>query len=96
MRGTMDDVVNVHEAKTHLSRLLQRVEAGEEIVIARGGTPIARIVPMPAPRTWPGPGLLKGKAWAADDAWDPDPELEAAWEAEEDWMLPPKADGDPA
>jgi prevent-host-death family protein len=95
MAGTMDDVVNVHEAKTHLSRLLQRVEAGEEIVIARGGTPIARIVPMPAPRKWPGPGLLKGKAWAAEDAWDPDPELEAAWEAEEDWMLPVKDDGDP-
>ncbi|WP_394826279.1 type II toxin-antitoxin system Phd/YefM family antitoxin [Pendulispora albinea] len=37
--------VNVHEAKTHLSRLLQRVSAGEEIVIARGGRPIAKIVP---------------------------------------------------
>jgi hypothetical protein len=50
---------------------------------------------MPAPRKWPGPGLLKGKAWAAEDAWGPDPELEAAWEAEEDWMLPVKDDGDP-
>jgi prevent-host-death family protein len=37
--------VNVHEAKTHLSRLLQRVEAGEEILISRAGTPIARLVP---------------------------------------------------
>lgn len=42
--------VNVHEAKTHLSRLLQRVEAGEEIVIARAGRPIARIVPLEPPR----------------------------------------------
>lgn len=39
-------VVNVHEAKTHLSRLLRRVAAGEEIVIARGGHPIARLVPV--------------------------------------------------
>ena len=39
-------VVNVHEAKTHLSRLLQRVAAGEEIVISRAGKPIARLVPI--------------------------------------------------
>ena len=38
--------VNVHHAKTHLSKLLQRVSAGEEIVIARGGEPIARLVPI--------------------------------------------------
>lgn len=37
---------NVHEAKTHLSRLLQRVEAGEEVVIARAGKPVARLVPL--------------------------------------------------
>ncbi len=37
--------VNVHEAKTHLSRLLQRVESGEEIVISRAGRPVARLVP---------------------------------------------------
>jgi prevent-host-death family protein len=43
--------VGVHEAKTHLSRLLRRVLAGEEVVIARGGTPIARLVPVgDAPR----------------------------------------------
>jgi prevent-host-death family protein len=38
--------VNIHEAKTHLSRLLQRVAAGEEIVISRAGKPIARLVPV--------------------------------------------------
>lgn len=42
--------VNVHEAKTHLSRLLRRVAAGEEIVIARGGVPIARLVPVETAR----------------------------------------------
>lgn len=39
--------VNIHEAKTHLSRLLARVETGEEIIIARGGKPIAKLVPIP-------------------------------------------------
>lgn len=38
--------VNVHQAKTHLSKLLQRVAAGEEIVIARGGEPVAKLVPI--------------------------------------------------
>ena len=42
--------VNVHEAKTHLSRLLERVVGGEEIVIARAGTPVARLVPIKADR----------------------------------------------
>ena len=39
-------MVNVHEAKTHLSRLLAQVEAGEEVVIARNGKPVARLAPM--------------------------------------------------
>lgn len=43
--------VNVHEAKTHLSRLLQQVEAGEEVVIARAGKPVARLVPLEKPST---------------------------------------------
>jgi prevent-host-death family protein len=43
-------VVNVHEAKTQLSRLLARVEAGERIVIARAGKPVAVLVPIDAPR----------------------------------------------
>jgi len=42
--------VGVHEAKTHLSRLLLRVAAGEEVVIARGGRPVARLVPIVEPR----------------------------------------------
>jgi prevent-host-death family protein len=48
--------VNVHEAKTHLSRLLLRVAGGEEIVIARAGKPIARLVPIE-----PGPKRLIGQ-----------------------------------
>lgn len=53
-------VVNVHEAKTQLSRLLARVEAGEEITIARAGQPFARLVPL-APRAPRVPGRFKGK-----------------------------------
>lgn len=53
----MARTVTVHEAKTHLSRLLRAVEAGEEIIIARGDTPVARLVlaePAPAVRHQPG------------------------------------------
>ena len=53
-------IVNVHQAKTHLSRLLERVVAGEEVVIARAGNPVARLVPIQReePRN---PGLVKGR-----------------------------------
>jgi prevent-host-death family protein len=70
------DQVNIHEAKTHLSRLVERVEAGEEIVIARGGRPVARLVPL-RQRTEARPlGLRRGKIWMAPD-WD-SPEVNAA------------------
>jgi len=68
--------VNVHEAKTHLSRLLQRVESGEEITIARSGTPIARLVPMRSSRA-SAQGMDEGKVWIAPNFDDPDPEIEA-------------------
>ena len=74
-------VVNVHEAKTHLSRLLARVAGGEEIVIARGGTPVARltaVAPSHARRT---PGALKGRMRLVDDLDAPLPKDELdAWE----------------
>ena len=62
------DTVNIHEAKTHLSRLLERVERGETITIARAGTPVAvlsRFEPeAPLRRT---PGGDRGAIWIADD-----------------------------
>jgi prevent-host-death family protein len=71
-------LVNVHEAKTQLSRLLERAHAGEEIVIAKNGKPYARLVPLEAPKARE-PGLLKGKLEEA--FFDPLPEQElAAWE----------------
>jgi prevent-host-death family protein len=62
----MSVTVGVHEAKTHLSRLLRRVSAGEEIVIARGGEPIARLVPV-APRRQRLLGQDKGRFEVPDD-----------------------------
>ena len=73
-------VVNVHEAKTHLSRLLAQVEAGEEIVIARNGTPVARLEAYRR-RGKRRPDALKGKVTIPDSFFDPLPEEElAAWE----------------
>lgn len=74
----MPVIVNIHEAKTHLSRLLDRVRAGEEIVVAKAGAPIARIVPYQEakPRV---PGIVEGRV---DDRFFeslPKEEL-AAWE----------------
>jgi prevent-host-death family protein len=64
----MATIVNIHEAKTHLSKLLARVIAGEEIVIARAGTPVARLAPLPpAPPLKRLPGIDKGKVWMAKD-----------------------------
>jgi prevent-host-death family protein len=53
--------VNVHEAKTHLSRLLARVAAGEEVLISRAGTPVARLVPVGKPRGKRKAGRFVGK-----------------------------------
>jgi len=58
--------VNVHEAKTHLSRLLQAVEAGEDVVIARDGRPVARLVLVHAPEPRP-LGLWRGRLELAPD-----------------------------
>jgi prevent-host-death family protein len=73
--------VNVHEAKTHLSRLLKRVEAGEEITISRAGTPIARMIAAGAQGNARPLGMDKGKIWMADDFDRPNPKLEALFYA---------------
>jgi prevent-host-death family protein len=68
--------MNVHYAKTHLSRLLDRVAAGEEIVLGKNGKPIAKLVPIgPVVRR---PGRLKGKIKIAPDFDAPLPEKLAA------------------
>ena len=75
----MTQIVNIYDAKTQLSRLVDRAAAGEEILIARAGTPLARLIPLstPAPRE---PGLLRGLA-VPDAAFAPlDPDDAALWE----------------
>jgi len=61
-------IVNVHEAKTNLSKLLEQVERGEEIVIARAGQPVAKLSRYRPPRRAIGPpGGMEGEIWIADD-----------------------------
>ena len=73
-------VINVHQAKTQLSRLLALVETGEDVVIARRGEPVARLVGC-KPRSKRQPDVLKGEAVISESFFDPLPEEElAAWE----------------
>jgi prevent-host-death family protein len=81
----METKVNVHEAKTHLSRLLAQVERGERVVIARAGKPIATLEPIPHDRQRRTPGRDKGKIVIRADFDDPLPEFDP------DYMHP----GDP-
>ncbi|WP_018954723.1 type II toxin-antitoxin system Phd/YefM family antitoxin [Thioalkalivibrio sulfidiphilus] len=75
----MSTTVNVHEAKTHLSRLLKRAHDGEEIILAKAGRPYARLVPLGSTPSKRQPGRIKGRVEEA--FFDPLPEDElAAWE----------------
>lgn len=73
-------VVNMHEAKTQLSKLVARAEAGEDIVIARDGKPVIRLTPVPAPARWAQrvDGLLAGQFQVSEDFDAPVPNFEAA------------------
>ena len=66
--------VNIHEAKTHLSRLLEQVSAGERVVISKAGTPIADLVPHQAATVTF--GGLKGEIAYDDQAFDIDPDIQ--------------------
>ena len=77
--------INVHEAKTQLSKLIAAAEAGEEVIIARHGKPVARLVPVEAARPKRRAGSMKGKIWLDDSFFDPLPEEELrAWEGGDD------------
>lgn len=60
-------VINIHDAKTQFSKLVEAVSQGDEIVIARAGKPAARLVPINANKTVRQPGAMKGKLQIADD-----------------------------
>jgi prevent-host-death family protein len=77
-----DAPINIYDAKTQLSALVERAAAGEEIVIAKAGKPVARLVPLarrPAPLRF---GAWEGQGWVAADFDAPDPDLVAAFEGE--------------
>ncbi len=63
----MGKTVNIHAAKTHLSRLVEEAAAGEEIVIAKAGRPVARLVALEAQRLRPKPGSMRGRIHIAED-----------------------------
>ena len=73
--------VKVHEAKTNLSKLIKRARRGEEVVIARGSTPVVRLVPIGAVKGRRQPGALRGKLRVGRKFFAPLPPAElAAWE----------------
>ena len=84
----MTHTVNVHDAKTHLSKLLERAEAGEEIVIARAGRPVARLVPYGNDRPKRVFGRLRGQIVIHGDFNADDEEI--AREFEESGIFPPE------
>lgn len=78
--STSSEVINVHAAKTQLSKLLERAEAGEEIVIGRAGKPIAKLVPYVPDRPKRVFGALKGQIVIHGDFNDLDAEIERDFE----------------
>ncbi|HUZ35292.1 MAG TPA: type II toxin-antitoxin system Phd/YefM family antitoxin [Streptosporangiaceae bacterium] len=79
----MPESVNVYEAKTHLSQLLERVAAGEEIVIARAGRPVARLVPLTKLVQRREPGAWRGMVRMPPDFDELPAELSAAFRGED-------------
>ncbi|HKC24166.1 MAG TPA: type II toxin-antitoxin system Phd/YefM family antitoxin [Thermoanaerobaculia bacterium] len=74
--------VTIHAAKTNLSRLIEKACAGEEVVIARGKTPVVRLVPVTASKARRRFGALRGKIRMTDDCFEPMSEREL-----KDWGL---------
>lgn len=70
----MSTVVNIHEAKTHLSRLLEQVIQGEEVIIAKSGRPVARLVALRGSAKRREPGSARGQIKIAEGFDDPLPE----------------------
>ena len=77
--------VTIHAAKTHLSRLIERVEAGEEVVIARRNKPVVKLVPFDQPKPKRQFGSMKGRASVGPEFFEPLPEEELRlWEGEDE------------
>jgi prevent-host-death family protein len=69
----MTVTVNIHEAKTHFSKLIEQVRRGEEVIVAEAGTPVARLVPLETVAKKRQPGSAKGRIRIGDDFDDPLP-----------------------
>lgn len=76
----MAEPIDMHEAKTHFSRLVERAEAGEEIVIAHDGRPVARLVPLRPRRQSREPGIWRGLVNLAPDFDEPNEALSDSFE----------------
>jgi prevent-host-death family protein len=76
MSGDTAAQFNIHDAKTNLSRIIERVEHGEEIIISRAGHPVAKVIPLTRRVDRRGRGSLRGKLVVAED-WDSDEVNEA-------------------
>jgi len=70
--------VNIQAAKTHLSRLVEEAAAGEEIILAKAGKPLVRLVPYAPARVARIGGQLAGQIWSSPDCWAPDEDVFAA------------------
>ncbi|MBI4990722.1 type II toxin-antitoxin system Phd/YefM family antitoxin [Candidatus Gottesmanbacteria bacterium] len=68
-------VANIFEAKTNLSKLIEQVLAGKEVIIARAGKPVAKLISYKEKKKPRVPGLLKGKIWISDDFNDEDKDI---------------------
>jgi len=78
----MSTIINIHDAKTHLSRIVEDVAAGAEVVIAKAGRPMARLVPLESPAGSKSLGQLQGRLVVPDDFNAPlPPDVAATFEA---------------
>jgi len=81
-------VLNIHQAKTHLSRLIEEAVGGETVVVAKAGKPMVQLVPVAAVGGERPLGLLAGKAKESADCWTPDVEVEEWFYGEEKVAAP--------
>lgn len=77
-------IKNIHEAKTHFSKLVDQAAAGEEVIIAKADKPVAKLVPYVEARKDRKPGGWEGKIWIVDDFDELPPDLLAAFNGEND------------
>ena len=68
-------MANIHEAKTNLSKLIEKVEKGDEVIIAKAGKPVAKLVSYKPKKELRKPGIWKGKVWVSPDFDEEDEEI---------------------